>query len=144
MKNTTKVGDRVVLIEDLSIRTELPVVAIIPAGTKGVVSEVYMADTSALIKFGSYFECVQWEKLDKVETLSIGSFFEDLIEGEIYILAQVDPSKVALINMESGNRFSHPTLVGSCSDISLVEWGKVCNGAQERFLRCDIKVSRNG
>jgi len=47
-----------------------------------------------------------------------------------YLLAQVDYSKVALINLRNGNRWGNPVEIVLHEDISIKEWERICSGGE--------------
>ena len=68
---------------------------------------------------------------------SIGQRFlyhEPLLDRKCeYILATVGKGKVALINLETGNRWHDPQNTGFLNTITCAVWKKVCGGDPSKF-----------
>ena len=62
----------------------------------------------------------------------VGHFYRS-IDGQVFILAQVDAGKVGLISLRDGNRWHAPVQVGNVNRLSKEEWEVVCDG--EKFFR---------
>jgi hypothetical protein len=73
----------------------------------------------------------------------IGDRFKVIGWYEKYMLAQVGPGEVALIGLQSGNRFTDPITVSkNCYKINREEIGRLTNG--DKFKRTDkAKDSRD-
>ena len=72
------------------------------------------------------------EKVD----VDYGEWF--LHRSGYYILAQVESSKLCLINLYQGNRFKDAIKVNEMHEISLEEWNKITGG--EEFIKIERKI----
>lgn len=52
---------------------------------------------------------------------------------EVYLVANVDHFKIALINVESGNRWTNPVIVGDWELITTSEWDKITGNDPSSF-----------
>lgn len=52
---------------------------------------------------------------------------------EVYLIAHVDHSEIALINVESGNRWNNPVIVGDHRLITTSEWDKITGNDPSAF-----------
>jgi hypothetical protein len=68
--------------------------------------------------------------------IKIGQFYRDKV-GELYILAMIGYSDVALISLVTGNRYEDKISVRDCEDITEVEWKKITGNCE--FIKVDKK-----
>lgn len=62
----------------------------------------------------------------------VGQFYRN-VDGQVFILAQVEQQKVSLISLRDGNRWAAPVEVGDITRLTAEEWKAVC--AEEKFDR---------
>lgn len=74
------------------------------------------------------------------EVLSEGMVFADY-QGRFHILAQVDASKIALIGLHDGNRWTSPVEVNSPHSISRKEWNEITDGLDRLIYKGRFEIN---
>jgi hypothetical protein len=57
--------------------------------------------------------------------VSVGTYYQSVGSGEVYLLAQVDAGKVALISLDTGNRWRDPVRVKNAHAITEAEMANI-------------------
>lgn len=60
-----------------------------------------------------------------VETITTGQYYENIENGEKYILASIASNTVALISLTDGNRYMEGVIVKSLNDITSEEFDMI-------------------
>lgn len=72
-------------------------------------------------------------KIEEI-THSIGNRYKHPPHDAIYVLSQVEESRVTLIDILAGNRWNNPVYVESTSKISESEFKKICGSGEFRKI----------